>query len=44
LGKKGASVNYMKIVKNYGVRGIFPRRLAALFCQDFLQSVKPGRG
>jgi hypothetical protein len=43
LGKKWASINYVKIVKNHGVWGIFPRRLEGPFCQDFLQSVKPGR-
>jgi hypothetical protein len=39
-GKKGAWINYRKIKENHWGRGIFPRRLAALFCQDFLQCVK----
>ena len=43
LGKKVASGNYLKINRNHGVRGIFSRRVAGLFCQDFLQCVKPVR-
>jgi hypothetical protein len=28
-------------MKNHGVGGILPHRLMRLFCQDFLQYVKP---
>jgi hypothetical protein len=42
-GKNGASINYREIIENHGVGGIFTRRLVNLFCQDFLQCVKPER-
>jgi hypothetical protein len=41
MGKKGAVINSRNIKGNYGVRDIFPRRLVSLFCQEFLQCVKP---
>jgi hypothetical protein len=43
LGKKVTPCNYLIIKIKPGVRDIFLRRLAGLFCQDFLQCVKPVR-
>ena len=42
-GKKGASINYREIKENHRVGGILPHKLIRLFCQDFLQCVKPVR-
>jgi hypothetical protein len=42
-GKKVAPFNYLITKIKHGVGGIFSRKLTGLFCQDFLQCVKPVR-
>jgi hypothetical protein len=42
-GKKVAPCNYLIIKIKHEVRDIYSRKVTGLFCQDFLQCVKPVR-